>query len=242
MRLQVENITVCHNKVNIVENISFSLESGQVLGLIGPNGCGKSTLMKALIGAVSKTGETNLILFNKEIPITIDELTFGFIPEEPILYEYLSVMSNFQLTSVSKGIYDNFNEIVNLIRILKLEHLTIRKARSLSQGEKKRLAIGLALVGNPDVLILDEPHNGLDIDGMAILKSIIRVKSKDHIIILCSHYFSEIESLCSQILVLNKGKVFVNDSINSILGQHQSIEKLFNSQIYKLTDEASFTF
>lgn len=242
MRLQVNNITVCNYKINIVENISFSLEAGQVLGLIGPNGSGKSTMMKALIGSVSKSGDSNLALMNREIGKKNDELSFGFVPEEPILYDYLTVLKNFQITSVSKGIYDNLNEIQNLIQILKLGHLSTRKARSLSQGEKKRLAIGLALIGNPDVMILDEPHNGLDIDGMAILKSIIRIKSKDHIIILCSHYFSEIESLCTQILVLDKGEVFVNDSINSVLEQHQSIEKLFNNQIYKLTDEASFTF
>jgi ABC-2 type transport system ATP-binding protein len=242
MKLQVNNISVDHNQINIIEKISFNLKMGDVLGLIGPNGSGKSTLMKAMIGTLSKTGDSNLTLIDRETVKNEDELSFGFVPEEPILYDYLSVLKNFQITSVSKGIYDNLNEIQNLIRILKLEHLSTRKTRSLSQGEKKRLAIGLALVGNPDVMILDEPHNGLDIDGMAILKSIIRIKSKDHIIILCSHYFSEIESLCNQILVLDKGVVFVNDSINSVLEQHQSIEKLFNNQIYKLTDETSFTF
>lgn len=242
MRLRANNITVCHKGMNIIENISFNLEFGEVLGLIGPNGCGKSTLMKALIGAVPKTGDSNLALMNREIVKKNDELSFGFVPEEPILYDYLSVIKNFQLSSVSKGIYNNLDEIKNLIRILKLDHLSTRKARSLSQGEKKRLSIGLSLIGNPDVMILDEPHNGLDIDGMAILKSIIKVKSKDHIIILCSHYFSEIESLCNQILVLDKGKVFINDSINSVLGQHLSIEQLFNNQIYKLANETIIEF
>lgn len=242
MRLQVNNITVCNYKINIIENISFSLEAGQVLGLIGPNGCGKSTLMKALIRAVPKSGDSNLTLTVRETTKNEGWLSFGFVPEEPILYDYLTVQKNFQISSVSRGIYDNFSEIRNLIRILKLDQLSTRKARSLSQGEKKRLAIDLALVGNPDVLILDEPHNGLDIDGMTILQSIIKAKSKDHIIILCSHYFSEIESLCSQILILNKGRTIVNDSIISVLEQHQSIEKLFNNQIYKLTDEANFAF
>lgn len=241
MKLFAYNITVFYNQVSIIEDISFSLKKGEVLGLIGPNGCGKSTLMKALIGVVSRTGETNLALLSHETTNN-NELTFGFVPEEPILYDYLSILKNFQLTSISRGIYDNLDEIKKLIRILKLDQLSTRKARSLSQGEKKRLAIGLALIGNPDVLILDEPHNGLDIDGMAILKSIIKVKSKNHIIILCSHYFSEIESLCNQILVLDKGKVFINDSLNSVLWQHQSIEQLFNNQIYKLANETIIEF
>ena len=242
MKLQVKNITVCNNKVNIIENISFILNKGDVLGLIGPNGCGKSTLMKAMIGAFPKSGNSNLVLMDRETAKNEDELTFGFLPEEPILYDYLTVLKNFRISSFSKGIYDNDNEIQNLIRILNLDHLSTRKTRSLSQGEKKRLSIGLALIGNPDVLILDEPHNGLDNDGMAILKSIIEAKSKDHIIILCSHYFSEIESHCTQILAINKGVVIVNDSINSVLEQYQSIENLFNTQIYKLKHETNFTF
>ncbi len=242
MKLHANNITVCHNHINIIENISLILERGQVLGLIGPNGCGKSTLMKALIDSVSKVGSVNLVKNNQEKSNQIDSLTFGFVPEEPILYDYLSVISNFQLTSVSKGIQGNFSEIVNLIRILSLEHLTTRKTRSLSQGEKKRLAIGLSLIGNPDVMIFDEPHNGLDVDGIAILKKIIRIKAKDHIIILCSHYFSEIGSLCNQILLLDQGKAIVYDSLESQITQYQSIENLFNIQIYKSNNEADIAF
>lgn len=242
MRLQVNNITVSLGKINIIENISFSLQTGQVMGLIGPNGSGKSTLMKALIDSVQKSGNSNLALINRDIVKNHEKLSFGFVPEEPILYDYLTVIKNFQISAISKGIYDNLNEIQNLINILKFGHLTTRKARSLSQGEKKRLAIGLALIGKPDVLIFDEPFNGLDIEGMAILKTIIRVKSKSHIIILCSHYFSEIESLCNRILLLNQGTIFVNDSINSLLEHHQSIERLFNNQFYNLTDETNYTF
>lgn len=241
MRLKVKKITVCNNKINIIENISFNLKMGDVLGLIGPNGCGKSTLMKAMIGTFPKSGNSNLVLMGRETAKNVDELTFGFVPEEPILYDYLTVLNNFQISSVSKGIYDNLKEIQNLIRILRLDHLSTRKTRSLSQGEKKRLAIGLALIGNPDVLILDEPHNGLDNDGMAILKSIIKAKSRDHIIILCSHYFSEIELHCTQILALNKGEVIVNDSMDLVLKQYQSIENLFNTQIY-IDNETNFTF
>ena len=240
--ITVSDLQIQFGKRVLFQEVNLKFTPGNCYGIIGANGCGKSTLMKALIGSVSKSGESNLVLMNRDIVNKDNDLSFGFVPEEPILYDYLSVLKNFELSSVSKGIYDNLNEIQNLIKILRLEHLAKRKARSLSQGEKKRLSIGLALVGNPDVMILDEPHNGLDIDGMAILKSIIKIKSKDHIIILCSHYFGEIESLCTHILALNEGRVIVNDSIESVLEQHQSIENLFNNQIYTLAYEANFTF
>ncbi len=243
MELKVRNISVCNNKkINIIKNISFSLKSGDVLGLIGPNGCGKSTLMKAMIGSLSKTGNSNLVVLNSEIVIDKDKLTFGYIPEDPILYDYMSIVKNFLVTSVSKGIYDNLDEIYEIINILKLDHLIARKARSLSQGEKKRLSIGLALIGDPDVLILDEPHNGLDNNGISILRAIIKDKSKNHIIVLCSHYFSEIEVQCNQILALYNGKTIINDSMNSVLAQYQSIDKLFSSLINILTNEENLKF
>ncbi|MCX6219802.1 MAG: ABC transporter ATP-binding protein [Bacteroidia bacterium] len=242
MELKVRNITVCNNKINIVENLSFSIKTGDVLGLIGPNGCGKSTLMKAMIGSLSKSGDSNLVVLNSEIVKDKDDLTFGFVPEDPILYDYMTIVKNFLVTSVSKGIYDNLDEIYKIISILKLDHLSTRKARSLSQGEKKRLSIGLALIGNPDVLILDEPHNGLDNDGISILRTIIKAKSKDHIIILCSHYFSEIEAHCNQILALNKGEIFINDTMSSVLMQYHSIEKLFNSLIRNPNNEKNLKF
>ena len=242
MNLQINNITVCQDEDNIVENISFNIESGQILGLIGANGSGKSTLLKALIDSVPKFGTANLVKTNQEKLAQPNSLTFGFVPEEPILYDYLSVIGNFQLTSVAKGVQDNHSEIINIIRILRLDLLANRKAQSLSQGEKKRLAIGLSLIGNPDVMILDEPHNGLDVEGLAILKKIIRVKCKDHIIILCSHFFSEIEALCDKILLLDQGRDIVYDSIENLRKQYQSVENMFNIKIYKSINEEDITF
>jgi len=237
MYLKVENISVKAQKTQIIRDISFDLAEGTILGLIGANGSGKSTLMKAIIGVIPKSGSSNLVVMNKENAKTETELTFGFVPEEPILYDYMSIHRNFMVTSVSKGLKDNHHEIESLISLLRLDHLSFRKARSLSQGEKKRVSIGLALLGNPDVLLLDEPHNGLDIDGIMILKSIIESRAKDHIIVLCSHYFSEIEAHCTHILALARGEIILNDSMNIVLGKFQSIEKLFISMILNPTHE-----
>jgi ABC-2 type transport system ATP-binding protein len=241
MKLVVENISVCTQKIHIIHEISFELSEGSVLGLIGPNGSGKSTLMKALIGVLSKTGRSNLLDMNQNYPKDDSRLTFGFVPEEPILYDYMSVYRNFMVTSISKGLKDSLHEIESLIQLLRLYNLASRKIRSLSQGEKKRVSIGLALLGNPDVLLLDEPHNGLDVDGIMILKSIIETRAKDHIIVLCSHYFSEIEAHCTHILALDKGEIMLIDSMETIMGQYRSIEQFFTYMILNPTHEKNLT-
>jgi len=241
MKLEVENISVCTQKIHIIREISFELSKGSVLGLIGPNGSGKSTLMTALIGVLPKTGRSNLLVMKHKNPKDDAHLTFGFVPEEPILYDYMTVYGNFLVTSISKGLKDSCQEIENIIQLLRLGNLASRKARSLSQGEKKRVSIGLALLGNPDVLLLDEPHNGLDVDGILILKSIIEIRAKDHIIVLCSHYFSEIEAHCTHILALARGKIMLKDSKKVILEQYKSIEELFTYMILNPTHETNLT-
>ena len=97
------------------------------------------------------------------------------------------------------------------------------------------------MLGNPDVLLLDEPHNGLDVDGILILKSIIEIRAKDHIIVLCSHYFSEIEAHCTHILALARGKIMLKDSKKVILEQYKSIEELFTYMILNPTHETNLT-
>ncbi len=200
----------------IVENISFSIKKGDIVGLIGPNGAGKTTIMKLILGLIKITEGTvkiNGYDIEKEFIKAIEKV--GAIVENPDLYMYLSGYDNLKLTANN---YKNIskNRIDEVIKIVGLENRIKDKVSTYSLGMRQRLGIAEAIINNPELLILDEPTNGLDVEGIIEMRNLIKnLSSKGIAILISSHNLTEIENLCNRIIAIKNGKIITDDTINN---------------------------
>lgn len=212
--LEVKNLTKKFKQI-AVNSISFDVEKGNVYGLLGPNGSGKSTTFGMLLSTINPTSGS-WKWFGKEGTDTDTLKRIGAIIEQPNFYPYLSAEKNLQIVATIKGVpsqrIDQVLETVNL--------LTRKKDAfsSFSLGMKQRLAIASALLANPDVLILDEPTNGLDPEGIIQIRDIINSIAKSGTtIIVASHLLDEIEKICSHVIVLKHGTAIYSGAVDAII-------------------------
>ena len=216
--IEVKNLTKRYGGKCAVDNISFRVEKGEILGFLGPNGAGKSTTMNILTGYLSSTEGTALI-DNYDIlenPIEA-KMKIGYLPELPPLYmdmtvkDYLSFM--FDLKKVSLPKTQHIKEVCELVKITDVYERIIK---NLSKGYKQRVGLAQALLGNPDVLILDEPTVGLDPKQIIEIRNLIKSLGKKHTIILSSHILPEVQATCERVVVINKGKIVADDTPDNL--------------------------
>lgn len=200
----------------LVDDISFSINKGDVVGFIGPNGAGKSTIIKLILGLMKLSSgnvEINGYDIEKNFVKAIEKV--GAIVENPDLYMYLSGYDNLKITA---NYYKNIsqNRIEDVIKIIGLEKQIKDKVSTYSLGMKQRLAIGEAIINQPELLILDEPTNGLDIEGIIEMRNLIKKLSQQGMaILISSHNFTEIDNLCNRIIAIKDGKIVTNDTIEN---------------------------
>ncbi len=216
--IEVKNLTKRYGGKCAVDNISFRVEKGEILGFLGPNGAGKSTTMNILTGYLSSTEGTALI-DNYDIlenPIEA-KMKIGYLPELPPLYmdmtvkDYLSFM--FDLKKVTLPKTQHIKEVCELVKITDVYERIIK---NLSKGYKQRVGLAQALLGNPDVLILDEPTVGLDPKQIIEIRNLIKSLGKKHTIILSSHILPEVQATCERVVVINKGKIVADDTPDNL--------------------------
>lgn len=225
--IEVRNLVKRYGDKQAVNNISFTVEKGQILGFLGPNGAGKSTTMNMLTGYISST--SGQILINNtdilEDPIKA-KANIGYLPEIPPLYVdmtvdgYLNFMYDLKKCKLSRK--KHLEEICNLCKITQVRG---RLIRNLSKGYKQRVGLAQALINNPPVLILDEPTVGLDPNQIIEIRSLIKKLGKNHTVILSSHILPEIQAVCDRIIIINKGVVAADGTADeiakSITNQHK---------------------
>lgn len=201
------------NKV-IVENISFSLDKGDIVGFIGPNGAGKTTTIKLILGLIKLTeGKVYIDGYDIQKNFIKAMEKVGAIVETPDLYMYLSGYDNLKLTANN---YKNITKkrINEVIKMVGLENRIKDKVSTYSLGMRQRLGIAEAIINNPELLILDEPTNGLDVEGTIEIRNLIKELSNEGIaILISSHNLTEIDNLCNKIIVIKNGKIIVNEAI-----------------------------
>ena len=200
--LSISKLTKTFGKLCAVNNLDMEVKRGQVFGLLGPNGSGKTTTLGMLMGVVNPTSGS--FSWFGEQPTHLTRKKIGAVLEHPIFYPYLSGQKNLELNAMIKGADPN-----NIPKVLELVELATRKDdkyKTYSLGMKQRLAIASALVSNPIILILDEPTNGLDPMGIAEIREIIKKIAADgKTIILASHLLDEVQKVCSHFAVLKRG-------------------------------------
>lgn len=211
--LSVRNLTKKFKRT-VVNNISFDVEQGNVYGLLGPNGSGKSTTFGMLLTTINPTsGEW--YWFGKKGTTTETLKKIGAIIEQPNFYPYLSAAKNLKIVAEIKGTpYSEIDKVLSTVGLLERKHDPFR---TFSLGMKQRLAIASALLNNPQVLILDEPTNGLDPEGIIQIRNIIFDIAKQGItIIIASHLLDEIEKICSHVIVLKEGNAIYSGSVDGM--------------------------
>ena len=213
--IEVRNLTKKYGDHKAVDSLSFTVEQGEILGFLGPNGAGKSTTMNMITGYISAS-EGTVEIDGHDIFEEPEEAKkcIGYLPEIPPLYgdmrlrEYLKFVA--ELKKVKKSERKNtLDEVMKLTSIKEMEN---RLIKNLSKGYKQRVGLAAALIGNPEVLILDEPTVGLDPKQIIEIRDLIRDLAKNHTVILSSHILSEVAAVCDRVLIINKGKKIVIDT------------------------------
>ena len=216
--IEVSALSKSYGNHLAVDNVSFTINKGDIIGFLGPNGAGKSTIMNIMTGYLSLTqGSVKVdgydIVDNPEQA----KKRIGYLPEIPPLYidmtgrEYLYFMYDLKKVKFPKK--PHINEIAKLV---KLENVMDRLIKNLSKGYRQRVGIAQALIGNPDVLILDEPTVGLDPKQIIEIRNLIARLGKNHTVILSSHILSEVQEVCKRIIIINKGKIIADDTPDNL--------------------------
>ena len=213
--IQVKNVTKKYGSFKAVDDISFEVKDGEILGLLGPNGAGKSTTMNMITGFIEPT-EGSIIVNGYDIlkKSKNAKKQIGYMPENVPSYqeltpkEFIKYMTELKLVEKNK----RKEEIERVIKLTGLNEMQNKLIKNLSRGFKQRVSLAGALVGNPDVLVLDEPTVGLDPKQILEIRNTIKELGKDHTIILSSHILSEVSKLCERVVIINKGKLIAIDS------------------------------
>ncbi len=211
-----------------VNNVSFNIEKGEVIGFLGPNGAGKSTIMNILTGYLSLTqGKVEIDGFDVLENPEEAKKRIGYLPEIPPLYVDMKVREylNF-IYDLKKVKFPKKPHIDEVLKLVKIDHVQNRLIKNLSKGYRQRVGFAQALIGNPDVLILDEPTVGLDPKQIIEIRNLISRLGKNHTIILSSHILSEIQAVCKRVIIINKGEIIADDiteNLSAKLSNDQSI-------------------
>ena len=226
MSLQIIDLTKNFGEQTALNNINLNIKKNEIVGLLGPNGAGKSTLMKSITGVLKI--ETGQILFQgrdiSQSPIE-SKKNIGFLPENNPLYqdmfvkEYLNFVANIHKIS-SKRV----DEVIELVGITPEKS---KKISQLSKGYKQRVGLAQAIIHQPDLLILDEPTNGLDPNQIIEIRNLIKEISHEKTIILSTHIMQEVEALCSRVILIHKGHIIQDCSIEDFKGKFQNLEEAF---------------
>jgi ABC-2 type transport system ATP-binding protein len=226
MPLQIINLTKKFGEQTALNQINIKITNNEIIGLLGPNGAGKSTLMKSIVGVV-KIDEGQILFNGKDI--TKHEIEakkkIGFLPENNPLYQemYIKEYLNFvaEIHKVSK------NKIDDIIELVGITPEKSKKISQLSKGYKQRVGLAQAILHSPDLLILDEPTNGLDPNQIIEVRNIIKEIGKEKTVILSTHIMQEVEALCSRVILIHQGSIVQDSPIEEFKGKYNSLEEAF---------------
>lgn len=216
--IKAQNLVKRYGSNYALNDVSFEIKEGEVVGLLGPNGAGKSTAMNIITGYLSSTSGSVSVngIDMLENPIEAKR-NIGFLPEQPPLYpemtvdEYLGFV--YELKGVKLDRDKHINEVLSAVRLLDVRG---RLIKNLSKGYKQRVGIAQALIGNPKVIIFDEPTVGLDPKQIIEVRNLIRSLAREHTVILSTHILAEVQAVCERVIIINKGKIIANERTDEL--------------------------
>ncbi|MBK5271394.1 MAG: ABC transporter ATP-binding protein [Bacteroidia bacterium] len=227
--IEVKNLTKDFRDVKAVDDLSFTVSSGQIYGFLGQNGAGKSTTIRMLLTLV-KPGSGSIEIFGMDLQKHRKEILqkVGAIIERPDLYKYLTALENLRIFAVMSGVKISEKKLMDQMEMVGLTDRADSKVKTYSQGMKQRLGIAIALVHDPGLIILDEPTNGLDPQGIADVRNLILHLSKElnKTLLVSSHLLSEMELIADSMLIIDKGKKVVEGKVNELFDPAATVVEL----------------
>lgn len=230
MLLEINNITKSYAVSKVLDRVSFSFDRGRVVALLGPNGAGKSTLMKIVTGYIRADEGTAMVDGVLASPNSLDlRRSIGYLPEHNPLYLDMYVKEYLKFVAEMYGIrggacrqaVDEAVERVGLTREVK------KRIGQLSKGYRQRVGLAAAIIHDPALLILDEPTTGLDPNQLVDIRSLIRSLGQDKLVIFSTHIMQEVEQICDEVVLLNRGKLMICEEKNALLNIYGSMEEMF---------------
>lgn len=213
--IKVENVTKKYGSFVAVDNISFEIGEGEIIGFLGPNGAGKTTTMSMITGFIEPTeGKIEIDGYDISKKAKKAKREIGYMPENVPLYNDLTVKEFITYMAELKKVKrkEKKEEVQRVIKATQIDDVQNKLIKNLSRGYKQRVSMAGALVGNPKVLLLDEPTVGLDPKQVTEIRSLIKSLGKNHTVILSSHILSEISQICEKVIIINKGKIIAQDT------------------------------
>lgn len=232
--IEVNQLSRNYGNYQAVDNLSFSVKRGEILGFLGPNGAGKSTSMQMLTGVLAPTdGQVKINGHDIQEAAKEAKQALGFLPENPPVYPDLNVDEYLSLCAKLRNIPKT--EIANAVSKAKsrcgLENSSKKLIQNLSKGYQQRVGIAQAIIHNPDIIILDEPTSGLDPIQIQEIRDLIKELGQDHSVLLSTHILSEVQSLCDRVLIINKGQKVLDQKLNEINEDIEYIDVAFRQSL-----------
>ena len=244
--IEVKHLTKYFGDLKAVNDLSFTVQEGQVYGFLGQNGAGKSTTIRMLLTLIKPTSG-NIEIFGLDLQKHRKEILrqVGAIIERPDLYKYLTALENLRIFAAMSGIQISEKKLMDQLAMVGLEQRAHSKVKTYSQGMKQRLGIAIALVHDPKLIILDEPTNGLDPQGIADIRNLILMLSRDmhKTLLISSHLLSEMELIADSMIIIDKGKKLVEGKVNELFDPAETIVELKttdDSETYNKLLQSSF--
>lgn len=217
MSIEVKNLLKEYGEQKAVNNISFKVDKGEIVGFLGPNGAGKSTSMKIITGYLQPThGEAFVCGKNVLADPLETKKKIGYLPESNSLYYDMYVREYLGFVAEVHGIQNSKIKIQNVIDTVGLTIESKKKIGQLSKGYKQRVGLAAALIHDPEVLILDEPTSGLDPNQIVEIREVIRQQGKDKTVLFSSHILQEVEAICDRVIIINKGEIVADDKLSNL--------------------------
>jgi ABC-type multidrug transport system ATPase subunit len=224
--IRVNHLSKIFKDVHAVNDLSFSVNQGDVYGFLGQNGAGKSTTIRMLLTLIHPTGGS-IEMFGYKLPSHRNEIlrNIGAVIERPDLYKYLTAYETLRLFAKMSSVKANRQQLMDQLELVGLAQRANSKVRTFSQGMKQRLGIAVALIHNPQLIMLDEPTNGLDPQGIADIRNLILMLSSkmNKTIVVSSHLLSEIEQIANRMLIIDKGKKLVEGTVSELFHPDDSV-------------------
>lgn len=230
MMIELKNVTKVYGTRKAVDNISFSVDKGEIVGFLGPNGAGKTTTMKMITGYMPPTSGTIKIAGYDIVEQPIEaKKHIGYLPEVPPLYLDMTVEAYLHFVGGIKGVppKKRREDVERIIHEVGLTDVRKRLIKNLSKGYKQRVGLAQAIIGDPDVLVLDEPTVGLDPKQIKEIRDIIKELGKKHTIILSTHILPEVSMVCDRVIIINKGKIVAIDKTENLSTALQNSRRYF---------------
>ncbi|MBS1627798.1 MAG: ATP-binding cassette domain-containing protein [Bacteroidetes bacterium] len=227
MSIQVQQLLKQYGAQKAVNNISFSINKGEIVGFLGPNGAGKSTTMKIITGYLAQDAGTATVCgINVKTNAVEAKGKIGYLPESNALYYDMYVKEYLTFVAGIHSIANRKSLIANTIELVGLQVEQNKKIGQLSKGYKQRVGLAAALIHNPEILILDEPTSGLDPNQIIEIRSVIKEQGKNKTVLFSSHILQEVEAICDRVIIINKGVIVADDNLEQLKKQG-SLENIF---------------